>query len=120
MEVDETGLLWQAAASTRCPGPCLSRCASTAATAAPKSKLPTAAQKPGGFGILRIDTPWIHREGGLWHEPSHTDLLFVNLNKREALFSPSTRYRDLAFGASLFPRSLRALARIHTIPCHVT
>ena len=36
----------------------------------------------------------------LWHEPSQCDLLFVTLNKGEALFSPSTRYRDLALGAS--------------------
>ena len=42
---------------------------------------------------------WIHREGVLWHEPSQTDLLFVTLNKSEALFSPSTRYRDLALAA---------------------
>ncbi|CAK6694938.1 hypothetical protein IFHNHDMJ_01726 [Synechococcus sp. CBW1107] len=66
------------------------------------SKPPTAAQKPGGFGILRDDAPWIHREGVLWHEPSQTDLLFVTLNKSEALFSPSTRYRDLALGPFLF------------------
>jgi hypothetical protein len=46
--------------------------------------------------------PWIHREGVLWHQPSHTDLLFITLNKSEALFSPSTRYRDLALGPSLF------------------
>ena len=90
------------AASTRCPGPCPSRCACTAATAAPRSKRPTASQKPGGFGILRDDAPWIHREGVLWHEPSQSDLLFVTLNKSEALFSPSTRYRDLALGPSLF------------------
>lgn len=55
-----------------------------------------------------------------WHDPNQTDLLFVTLNKREALFCPSTRYRDLALGASLFPGSLRALARIHTVPCHVS
>jgi hypothetical protein len=30
---------------------------------------------------LHDDAPWIHREGVLWHEPSHTDLLFVTLNK---------------------------------------
>jgi hypothetical protein len=30
------------------------------------------------------------------------DLLFVTLNKSEALFSPSTHYRDLALGPSLF------------------
>jgi hypothetical protein len=34
--------------------------------------------------------------------PSQTDLLFVTLNKSEALFSPSTRTRDLALGPSLF------------------
>jgi hypothetical protein len=39
-------------------------------------------------GILRDDAPWIHRESVLWHEPSQTDLLFVTLNKSEALFSP--------------------------------
>jgi hypothetical protein len=49
---------------------------------------------------LRDDAPWIHREGVLWHEPSHTDLLFVTVNKSEALFSPSTRTRDLALGRS--------------------
>jgi hypothetical protein len=38
----------------------------------------------------------------LWHEPSESDLLFITLNKSEALFSPSTRYRDLALGPSLF------------------
>ncbi|MFQ6537868.1 MULTISPECIES: DUF3427 domain-containing protein [Aphanothece] len=38
----------------------------------------------------------------LCHEPSHTDLLFLTLNKSEALFSPSTRYRDLALGPLLF------------------
>jgi hypothetical protein len=38
----------------------------------------------------------------VWHEPSQSDLLFVTLNKSEALFSPSTRYRDLALGPSLF------------------
>jgi hypothetical protein len=51
---------------------------------------------------LRDDAPWIPREGVLWHEPSQTDLLFVTLNKSEALFSPTTRYRDLALGPSLF------------------
>ncbi|KEF40724.1 MAG: hypothetical protein ER33_15400 [Cyanobium sp. CACIAM 14] len=55
-----------------------------------------------GFGILTGDAPWIHREGVLWHEPSRTDLLFVTLNKSESIFSPTTRYRDLAFGPSLF------------------
>jgi hypothetical protein len=36
----------------------------------------------------------------LWHEPSQTDLLFVTLNKSEALFSPSTRTRERLPGAA--------------------
>ena len=40
--------------------------------------------------------------GVLWHEPSQCDLLFVTLRKSEALFSPTTRTRDLALGPSLF------------------
>jgi predicted nucleic acid-binding protein len=61
------------------------------------------AEIEAAFGILRDDAPWIHREGVLWHEPSHTDLLFVTLNKSEALFSPSTRYRDLALALACHP-----------------
>jgi hypothetical protein len=38
----------------------------------------------------------------LWHQSSQTDLQFISLNKSEALFSPSNRYRDLALGLSLF------------------
>ena len=45
---------------------------------------------------------WCHREGVLWHEPSRCNLLFDTLKKSEALFSPSTRYRDLALGPALF------------------
>ena len=45
--------------------------------------------QPGGYGVL-------------WHQPTATDLLFVTLRKSEALFSPTTRYRDLALGPSLF------------------
>ena len=58
-------------------------------------------QVPHTFPGQRL-SPWIHREGVLWHEPSQCDLLFITLNKSEALFSPSTRYRDLALGPSLF------------------
>ena len=46
--------------------------------------------------------PRSHREGGLWHQPSSIDLLFITLRKSEALFFPSTRFRDLALGPSLF------------------
>ena len=52
--------------------------------------------------MLTDDAPWIHREGVLAHQASATDLLFITLRKSEALFSPSTRYRDLALGPSLF------------------
>ena len=51
--------------------------------------------------MLSDHAPWIHREGGLWHQPT-TYTLFITLPKSEALFSPTTRYRDLALGPSLF------------------
>ncbi len=54
--------------------------------------------------MLSTKAPWIHREGVLWHEPSQCDLLSITLRKSEALFSPSTRYRDLALGPTLFHR----------------
>ena len=46
--------------------------------------------------------PRSHRDGVLWHQPTATDLLFITLRKSEALFSPTTRTRDLALGPSLF------------------
>jgi hypothetical protein len=55
------------------------------------------------FAVLDANgAPRNHREGVLWHQASQCDLLFITLNKSEALFSPSTRYRDLALGPSLF------------------
>ena len=54
------------------------------------------AEIEAAFGVLTADTPWIHREGVLWHQPSATDLLFITLRKSEALFSPTTRYNDYA------------------------
>ena len=60
------------------------------------------AEIEAAFGVLSTDSPWIHREGVLWHQASATDLLFITLRKSEALFSPSTRYRDLALGPALF------------------
>ena len=44
------------------------------------------------FGVLSTESPWIHREGVLWHQASATDLLFITLNKSEALFSPTEPY----------------------------
>jgi hypothetical protein len=52
--------------------------------------------------VLTTESPWITREGVLWHQASATDLLFITLRKSGALFSPSTRYRDLALGPALF------------------
>jgi hypothetical protein len=60
------------------------------------------AEIEAAFGVISTESPWIHREGVLWHQPSATDLLFITLRKSEALFSPSTRYRDLALGPGLF------------------
>ena len=62
----------------------------------------TRAEIEAAFGVLTDDAPWIHREVVLWHQASATDLLFITLRKSEALFSPSTRYRDLALGPALF------------------
>ena len=52
--------------------------------------------------MLSTESPWIHREGVLAHPPSATDLLLITLRKSETLFSPSTRYSDLALGPALF------------------
>ena len=60
------------------------------------------AEIEAAFGVLSTEAPWIHRERVLAHQASATDLLFITLRKSEALFSPSTRYRDLALGPSLF------------------
>jgi len=62
----------------------------------------TRAEIEAAFGVLSTESPWIHREGVLWHQTSATDLMFITLRKSEALFSPSTRYRDLALGPGLF------------------
>ena len=52
--------------------------------------------------MLTTESPWIHCEGVLARQASATDLLFITLRKSEAVFSPSTRYRDLALGPALF------------------
>ena len=38
----------------------------------------------------------------VWLKVTTCDLLFITLRKSKALFSPTTRYRDLALGPSLF------------------
>ena len=58
-------------------------------------------QVPHTFPGQRLSL-WSHSKGVLGHETSQTDLLFTTLNKSEALFSPSTRTRDMALGPALF------------------
>jgi len=41
------------------------------------------------------------REGVRWDEPSATDLLAFTLDKSDASFSPTTRYRDYAISRDL-------------------
>ena len=55
----------------------------------------------------------------LWRQPSASDLLFITLRKSEALFSPSTRYRDLALGPALFHFGNRK-PRVTTNSCSAT
>lgn len=42
------------------------------------------------------------REGVKWLPDQKTDLLFVNLNKTEKDFSPTTMYEDYAISETLF------------------
>lgn len=42
------------------------------------------------------------REGVAWCEIHETDLFFINLHKDEAIFSPSTMYRDVPVSPTLF------------------
>ena len=67
--------------------------ACTAATPAPRRS------PPCGLGSRR--RPLDPREGVFCARSHQSDVLFITL-KSEALFSPSTRYRDLALGPSLF------------------
>ena len=63
------------------------------------------------------ESPWIHRKGVLWHQASVTDLLFITLRNSEALFSPSTRYRDLALGPALFHWESQSTTRAASSTC---
>ncbi len=57
----------------------------------------------GRYGILRADAPGSTAKAcSGTGAASQCDLLFITPRKSEALFSPSTRYRDLALGPSLF------------------
>jgi hypothetical protein len=59
-------------------------------------------QVPHRFPAQRLSL-WIYSKGVIWHEPSQCDLLFITLNKSEALFSPSTHTRGLAHRAAHHP-----------------
>jgi len=48
-----------------------------------------------GYGVLSTESPWIHREGVLWHQSSATDLLFITLPKRSHLRVPKLQTRSL-------------------------
>ncbi len=65
-----------------------------------KKAVPT--QKPCGYGTGRQWRPIVQALDVLWHQPTASDLLFITLRTSEALFSPTTRTRDLALGPSLF------------------
>ena len=54
------------------------------------------------LGVLDLARPWKHREGVLYSEANALDVFFVTLEKAEAQFSPSTRYRDYALSDALF------------------
>jgi hypothetical protein len=71
----------------------------------------TRAEIEAAFGVLSTETPWIHREGVLWHEPSQCDLLFVTHKKSETLFSPTTRYNDYAISPWEFHWESQSLTR---------
>ena len=62
------------------------------------------AEMEAAFGILTAGPPPAAiAKAWFWHQSSATDLLFVNLRKSEALFSPSTRYRDLGLSTRFLP-----------------
>jgi len=50
----------------------------------------------------RDGRPQGSREGVAWCAAHYTDLFFINLHKDEAVFSPSTMYRDVPVSPTLF------------------
>jgi superfamily II DNA or RNA helicase len=54
------------------------------------------------LGRSTVASPFTHREGPFWHEPTNTDYFFVTLDKSEKYYSPTTRYRDYAISPELF------------------
>ena len=54
------------------------------------------------YGAATVERPNPVQTGVYWHEASHTNLLFVNLDKSDTGFSPNTRYKDYAINDHLF------------------
>lgn len=54
------------------------------------------------IGRSTPELPYRFREGPLYMENLKADFFFITLNKSEARFSPSTRYRDYAISRDLF------------------
>ena len=54
------------------------------------------------FGVASLEKLSSFREGVYWHEESRTNLCFITLDKSDAGFSPTTRYKDYAVSPSLF------------------
>lgn len=54
------------------------------------------------IGRSTVASPFTHREGPFWHEPTNTDYYFITLDKSEKYYSPTTRYRDYAISPELF------------------
>jgi superfamily II DNA or RNA helicase/HKD family nuclease len=55
-----------------------------------------------GLGVAEKSAPGTVREGVKWVAEYNTDVLLVTLQKSEADFSPTTRYRDYALSPTLF------------------
>jgi len=55
----------------------------------------TRAEIEAAFGVLTTESPWIHGEGVLAHQPSATDLLFITLPKRSHRRVPRLHPRSL-------------------------
>jgi superfamily II DNA or RNA helicase len=63
------------------------------------------------IGRSTVASPFTHREGPFWHEPTNTDYFFVTLDKSERYYSPTTRYRDYAISPELFHWESQSMTR---------
>jgi hypothetical protein len=56
----------------------------------------------GAFGASTVTAPLPLQTGVYWHQPTHTDIFLVTLQKTERDYSPTTRYLDYAISDRLF------------------